>query len=94
MRVHFSEGPSVRGEGGGLNKEGDATHIPAGARVVVHTLFGATYRRTRASMADFFYTESMELSGDQNPYPVSLTVRNLLSVAYETQGLAYGACFS
>ena len=34
------------------------------------------------------------MSGDQNPYPVSLTVRNLLTVAYETQGLAYGARFS
>ena len=36
----------------------------------------------------------IQMSGDQNPYPVSLTVRNLLTVAYETQGLAYGARFS
>ena len=34
------------------------------------------------------------MSGDQNPYRVSLTVRNLLTVAYETQGLAYVARFS
>ena len=42
------------------------------------------------------YRRIMEnhMSGDQNPYPVSLTVRNLLRVAYETQGLAYGARFS
>ena len=33
------------------------------------------------------------LSGGQNPYPVSLTVRNLLTVAYETQGLVDGARF-
>ena len=34
------------------------------------------------------------MSGDQNPHPVSLSVRNVLTVAYETQGLAYGARFS
>ena len=30
------------------------------------------------------------MSRGQNSYLASLTVRNLLTVAYETQGLAYG----
>ena len=31
-----------------------------------------------------------EMSTGQNSYPASLNGRNLLTVAYETQGLAYG----
>ena len=30
------------------------------------------------------------MSGGQNSYPVSLTVRNVLTVAYETLTFAYG----
>ena len=34
------------------------------------------------------------MSGGQKSYPLSMMVRNLLTVAYETQGLAYGGRFS
>ena len=73
------------GEGGALIKEGEATHMPAGARVVVvHTLFGAASRRTLASMAAFFYTESMELRPTSDSLSRSLwhwkEVRHLLGM--------------
>ena len=63
--------------------------LPTNVSELFSKLQGKGFTSFQESVKGDYLIIYIYMSGGQNSYPVSLTVRNLLTVAYETLTLAY-----